>query len=100
MSTDTDTLLERIRIDPAVCHGKPWIRGHRIGVTLILDFLASGTSIEELLAAYPDLQREDILACIAYGAEMSRQRFVDGEEPTRVVEVGRKPRQAVTMIRG
>jgi len=85
MSIETDTLLERINIDPAVCHGKPCIRGHRIGVTLILDFLASGTDMEEILAAYPDLHREDILACIAYGAEMSRQRFVDWEEPTHVV---------------
>ena len=73
-------LFDRISIDPAVCHGKPCIKGHRIWVTLILDFLASGISIEELLAEYPDLQREDILACIAYGAEMSRQRFVDVEE--------------------
>ena len=82
---DTSTLLDRICIDPAVCHGKPCIRGHRIWVTLILDLLASGTSIEELLAEYPGLQREDILACIAYGAEMSRQRFVDLEEPIHVV---------------
>ena len=81
----TDTLLDRISIDPAVCHGKPCIRGHRIGVTLILDFLASGTSMEELLRTYPDLLQEDILACIAYGAEMSRQRFVDWEEPAHVV---------------
>jgi len=85
MAMNTETLLERISIDPAVCHGKPCIRGHRIWVTLILDFLASGTSIEELLAEYPGLQKEDILACIAYGAEMSRQRFVDWEEPTHVV---------------
>ena len=63
----TDRLLERISIDPAICHGKPCIKGHRIWVTLILDFLASGTSIEELLTEYPDLQREDILACIALG---------------------------------
>jgi uncharacterized protein (DUF433 family) len=76
----TATLLDRISIDPAVCHGKPCIKGHRIWVTLILDFLASGTSVEELLAEYPDLQKEDILACIAYGSEMSRQRFVDVEE--------------------
>jgi uncharacterized protein (DUF433 family) len=59
-----DVLLSRICTDPAVCHGKPCIRGHRIWVTLILDFLASGTSIEGILAEYPDLQREDILACI------------------------------------
>lgn len=70
-------LLNRISADSAVCFGKPCIRGTRIWVSLILDFLAAGTSIEELLADYPQLQREDILAAIAYGAEMSRERFVD-----------------------
>jgi len=49
-------------------------------MSLILDFLASGTNIEELFAEYPGLQREDILACIAYGSEMSRRRFVDWED--------------------
>jgi len=78
-------LLDRINIDPAICHGKPCIKGHRIWVSLILDFLASGTSIEELLAEYPGLQREDILACIAWGAEMSRRRFEDWEELANVV---------------
>jgi uncharacterized protein (DUF433 family) len=82
---NTDKLLGRISIDPAICHGKPCIKGHRIWVSLILDFLASGTSVEELLAEYPGLQREDILACIAYGSEMARQRFVDWEELSRVV---------------
>jgi len=80
-----DKLLNRISIDPAVCHGKPCIKGHRIWVTLILDFLATGTSVEELLTAFPGLQKEDILACIAYGAEMSRQRFVDWEELAHAV---------------
>jgi len=82
---NTDILLDRISIDPAVCHGKPCIKGHRIWVTLILDFLASGTSIEAILAEYPDLQTEDILACIAYGSEMSRRRFTDWEELANVV---------------
>jgi uncharacterized protein (DUF433 family) len=77
---DADILLERITVNPAVCHGKPCIRGHRIWVTLILDFLASGVSIEEILANYAALERDDVLACIAYGAEMSRQRFVDVNE--------------------
>ncbi|MBN1561722.1 DUF433 domain-containing protein [candidate division KSB1 bacterium] len=70
-------LLERISVNPKVCFGKPCIKGTRIWVSLILDFLASGNSIEEILHEYPSLQREDILAAIAYGAEMSRQRFVD-----------------------
>ena len=69
-------LLERISIDPDVCFGKPCIRGTRIWVSLILDFLASGTGIEELLEEYPQLTVEDIQAAIAYGAEMSRERYV------------------------
>jgi uncharacterized protein (DUF433 family) len=67
-------LLERISIDPNVCFGKPCIRGTRIWVSLILDFLASGSSMEEVLAEYPQLTMEDIRAAIAYGAEMSRER--------------------------
>lgn len=70
-------LLERISIDPNVCFGKPCIRGTRIWVSLLLDFLADGMSIEEVLDEYPHLEREDILAAIAYGAEMSRERFVE-----------------------
>jgi uncharacterized protein (DUF433 family) len=70
-------LLERISVNPKVCFGKPCIKGTRIWVSLILDFLASGHSVEEILHEYPSLQREDVLAAIAYGAEMSRQRFVD-----------------------
>ena len=70
-------LLNRIAIDPNVCFGKPCVRGTRIWVSLLLDFLASGASIEEILDQYPQLQRDDVLAAIAYGAEMSRERFVD-----------------------
>ena len=70
-------LLSRITVDPQVCFGKPCIRGHRIWVTLVLDFLASGMKTEEILKEYPDLDEADILACIAYGAEMSRERYID-----------------------
>lgn len=72
-----EELLQRIWIDPARCFGKPCIRGHRIWVSLILDLLASGTSEQEILADYPGLEPEDIQACIAYGAEMARERYVD-----------------------
>lgn len=72
-----EELLARISIDPAICFGKPCIRGHRIWVSLILDMLAGGTTPQELLASYPELEEADILACIAYGAEMSRERYVD-----------------------
>jgi len=67
-----DELLSRISINPNICFGKPFIRGHRIWVSLILDYLASGVSQSELLAEYPGLHESYIRACIAYGAEMSR----------------------------
>lgn len=70
-------LLNRISVDPNVCFGKPCIRGTRIWVSLILDFLANGMTVEEVLAEYPHLVKEDIQAAIAYGAEMSREHFVD-----------------------
>lgn len=72
-------LLQRISVNPNICFGKPCIRGTRIWVSLILDFLASGHTVEEILEDYPDLTREDILACIAYGAAMSHENFVDVE---------------------
>ncbi len=72
-----DELLSRIAVDPQICFGKPCIRGTRIWVSLILDFLASGVTVEEMLENYPQLKREDVLAAIAYGAEISRERFVD-----------------------
>jgi uncharacterized protein (DUF433 family) len=69
-------LLQRISIDPAICGGKPCIRGHRIWVSLIVDFLASGMSVEDILAEYPQLTVEDIRACLAYASEMTRERTV------------------------
>jgi uncharacterized protein (DUF433 family) len=70
-------ILSRIAVDPGICFGKPCIRGTRIWVSLLLDFLASGATIDEILGDYPQLTREDVLAAIAYGAEMSRERYVD-----------------------
>ncbi len=70
-------LLSRILIDQNICFGKPCIKGHRIWVSLVLDFLASGMTIPELIEQYPQLEVEDIYACIAYGAEMSRERYVN-----------------------
>jgi uncharacterized protein (DUF433 family) len=74
-------LLERISIDPNVCFGKPCIRGTRIWVSLILDLLANGLTMEEILLEYPHLTIEDVRAAIAYGAEMARERYV--EIPTK-----------------
>jgi len=70
-------LLERISVDSNVCFGKPCIRGTRIWVSLLLDFLASGMSIKEVIAEYPQLSEEDVRAAIAYGAEMSREHYVE-----------------------
>jgi uncharacterized protein (DUF433 family) len=70
-------LLSRISVDPNVCSGKPCIRGHRIWVSLILDLLASGMAIRDILKQYPGLEEADVRACIAYAAEISQERYVD-----------------------
>lgn len=63
-------LLNRITIDPDICHGKPVIRGMRYPVENMLELLASGMTTEELLEDYPDLEREDFLACIEYASKL------------------------------
>ena len=72
-----EELLARISIDANICFGKPCIRGHRIWVSLVLDLLSSGWTIQQVLDEYPGIEEADILACITYGAEMSRERYVD-----------------------
>lgn len=72
-----NALLERISVNPQVCFGKPCIKGTRIWVSLLLDFIAAGTTFEEILENYPQLTKEDILAAVAYGAAMSRENFVE-----------------------
>ena len=71
-----EELLQRISIDPNICHGKPCIRGHRIWVSLILDLMADGMTTEEILDQYPGLEPDDIRACVAYAAEMTRERII------------------------
>ena len=68
---------DRITIDPAICHGKPCIRGLRYPVENLLKWLASGMSIEEILADYEDLEREDILAALSYAARLSHIKRLD-----------------------
>ena len=72
-----DELLSRISIDSSICFGKPCIRGHRIWASLILDLLAGGMTTAKILDDYPGLEEADILACIAYGAEMARERYFE-----------------------
>ena len=65
------TVNNRITIDSQICHGKPCIRGLRYPVTTILELLAAGMSHPEILADYPDLEEEDIRACLQYAAKLS-----------------------------
>ena len=67
-------LTDRITIDPDICHGKPTIRGLRYPVELILELLSSGMTIDEILADYEDLERDDLLAVLAYAALLARTR--------------------------
>lgn len=60
--------LERITVDPSVCHGQPTVRGLRYPVEFLLELLSSGMTMEEVLADYPDLQRDDLLAALEFGA--------------------------------
>lgn len=78
-----DELLSRITLDPKVCFGKPCVRGHRVWVSLVLDYLASGMSIADIVQEHPGIEEADILACVAYGAEMSRGHVVDLPTETR-----------------
>lgn len=63
-----NSLLTRITIDPAMCHGKPAIRNLRYPVESMLEYLAAGDSFEDLLLEFPDLEREDLQACIEFAA--------------------------------
>jgi uncharacterized protein (DUF433 family) len=67
----------RITIDPAICHGKPCIRGMRYPVENILELLASGMTTEEILADYEDLERDDILAVLSYAARLTHIKRMD-----------------------
>jgi uncharacterized protein (DUF433 family) len=65
-------LLDRITIDPAICHGKPCIRGLRYPVEVILELLSASMTIDDILADYEDLEREDILAVLAFAARLAQ----------------------------
>ena len=67
-------LLERITIDPSVCHGKPTIRGLRYPVESILEYLSGGDTFDEVLAEFPDLEREDLQACRQFATQSLKLR--------------------------
>jgi uncharacterized protein (DUF433 family) len=70
------SLLDRITIDPEICHGKPSLRGLRYPVELILELLSSGMTTEDILADYEDLEREDILAALEFALRLSQVKRV------------------------
>jgi uncharacterized protein (DUF433 family) len=67
----------RITVDSAICHGKPCIRGLRYPVETILEWLAGGMSIEEILADYEDLERDDILAALGFAARLTHVKRME-----------------------
>jgi len=71
------SVADRITIDPDICHGKPCIRGLRYTVENLLELLAGGMSIEQLLEDYEDLQREDILAALSYAARLAHVKRME-----------------------
>lgn len=71
-----NALLNRITINPDICHGKPTIRNKRYPVELILDLLSAGSSHQEILDDYPSLENDDILACLTYAAKLSKVKSI------------------------
>jgi uncharacterized protein (DUF433 family) len=69
-------LLQRISVDPNICFGKACIKGTRIWVALIIENLAAGISEAEIFEMYPHITRDDIAACLAYAAELTRERVI------------------------
>jgi uncharacterized protein (DUF433 family) len=67
-------LIDRITLNPEICHGKPTIRNKRYTVDLILDLLTSGMTDSEILNDYPALEKDDIIACLAYAAKLTRTK--------------------------
>ena len=73
----TELLSERITIDANICHGKPTIRGLRYPVENILEWLSSGMSVDEILADYEDLEREDIMAALEFASRLAKVKRIE-----------------------
>ena len=70
-------LLSRITVDPAVCHGKPCIRGLRYPVAMLLELLSGGMTSEEIMADYPDLEPDDLCAAYAFAARLATVQSIE-----------------------
>lgn len=73
---ENQVLLDRITVDPKICHGKPVVRGLRYPVENILELLASGMTHPEILADYEDLEEEDLIACLLFAARLAKVKYV------------------------
>jgi uncharacterized protein (DUF433 family) len=71
------SLLDRITLNPEIAHGKPTIRNKRYTVEGLLEYLAGGDSIEDLLKEFPDLEREDLLACLQYAVLNLKHKYAE-----------------------
>ncbi|MEZ0610751.1 DUF433 domain-containing protein [Fibrella sp. WM1] len=71
-----DSLLHRITLNPAVCHGKPTIRHSRVMVATILELLSAGSTFDELKEDYPNLEEDDVRACLAYATRLVNFQFI------------------------
>ena len=69
--------IGRVTVDPAICHGTPCIRGLRYPVETLLELLSAGMTTDEILADYPDLERDDILAALEFAARLTRIKRID-----------------------
>ena len=73
---ESNILLNRITINPSICHGKPTVRGMRYTVQSILELLASGMTNREILEDYEDLVEEDLMACLLFAAKISEVKSI------------------------
>jgi uncharacterized protein (DUF433 family) len=71
-----ELIFDRITVDPTICHGKPTIRGLRYPVNTMLELLASGMTTADILHDYPDLELQDLLACIEYAAKLTQVKSI------------------------
>ena len=75
--------FERISIDPNVCHGQACVKGTRIPVHQIVRMMANGDTVDDLLAEYPPLSREDVMACLDYAAELAEEQVTPIQAASR-----------------
>jgi uncharacterized protein (DUF433 family) len=72
----TNSFWDRIKIDERICHGKPHIKGTRIHIDIILDSLAAGETMEEIIESYPRLSKEDIIAALEYASNLIKKEQI------------------------